>query len=204
MPNRCSICWRSLAIHWITRRFDSSSWNTATSRCLIKEQRLLQPDTWNGLQGPIEHWIESKITWEPQVMFHGMPRGRYWEVVVDGRPQFIQDALIRTTVASPFRMKLSSQVALLLYVYGPLSPASVARGLDVSEQQAKGAAAALSRKDLIVKGKEPYTSKDPTRAAFRYWLHQELGDRMPAWMKEILRNPEMLKQRAIELKRRKD
>ena len=148
-----------------------------------------------SVQDAMRHQFNS-----PYYPFKGMRKGRYWELVVQGSQKGLVDAPIRVNVASPFQLKLSHQLALLLYVYGPMSPATAARGLDVSEQQAKGAAAALSRKQLIVKGREPYTPTDSTREAFRYWLQDELGDRMPAWLRSSLRDPTPVRQRAAELK----
>ena len=148
-----------------------------------------------SVQDAMRHQFNS-----PYYPFKGMRKGRYWELVVQGSQKGLVDAPIRVNVASPFRLKLSHQLALLLYVYGPMSPATAARGLAVSEQQVKGAAAALSRKQLIAKGHKLYEPNDSTREAFRYWLQDELGDRMPEWLRSSLRDPTPIRQRAAELK----
>ena len=153
--------------------------------------------------GSVQSLMRRKFKF-PHEPFKGWPKGRYWEVELVGNERVVADSVfVRTQASTPFgQLKLSYQLALLLFIYGPLSPSVAARGLDVSEQQVKGAAAALARKQLIVKGLEPYTPTDATHEAFRFWLQDEMGDRLPRWVQSLLRHPELAKARVAELKRR--
>lgn len=142
----------------------------------------------------------------PHEPFKGWAKGRYWEVVVTGDRKLMADGVqIRTQPRSPFGdLKLSHQLALLLHIWGPLAPARAAKGLAVREQQVKGAAAALARNELIVKGHEPYTPTHTRSGAPEIpgWLHDEFGDRMPAWVETLLNDPSPAVKRAHQLKQR--
>lgn len=150
-------------------------------------------------ESDLKFWMTSQLPGycHPGKPFAGMKKGQYWEVVAEGVRCFDGGLPVHSKPRPAFiGVKLMDQLAVLLYVYGPLTPEAAARGLSVKTQQAKGAAAALSRKELIVKGKEPYTPVDPTRAALKYWLHESYGDNLPRWMKSALKDPELLRRRA--------
>ena len=170
---------------------------------------------WMSISGScsLKQWVGNYLPtqFKRRGPFDGMPKGCYWQVVIEGQEGFITlDTPVRTKPSRPFRqLRLSHQLALLLHVYGPLMPAVAARGLCVSEPQVKGAAGALVQKGLLLKGREPYTPQewiqqsasgdsavihepDESMAA---WLMDQLGDSLPAWVVAVLHNPDLLRQR---------
>jgi hypothetical protein len=141
----------------------------------------------------IQDWMKHSLP-HPHEPFKGMRRGRYWEISVEGADHVVAPcSIIRSHVYRPFwELKLMHQLALLLHVYGPMRPDKAARGLCVDVPQAKGAAAALSRNGVIVKGKEPYTLSDQPVCE---WIRESIGDDVPGWVEAVLDQPEMIVER---------
>ena len=163
-------------------------------------QRILHLDSEVHAADTLQQWLRWQMP-NYHDPFKGMAKGRYWELTLEGEEEFMAAAglFVRSSVASPFwQLKLMHQLALLLFIYGPMSPAMAARGLQVQEAQIKGAAAALVRKGFIENGQRVYTfAPGQSTIDLRRWLMDEFEDRAP-WLRTLVQNPELARQRVRE------
>ena len=111
-------------------------------------------------------------------------------------------------------LPLSKKLALLLFIYGSLTPAIAAMGLYVRDVQVQGAASSLSKAGLIKPGQRGCEPFEPmgqfvemylddvwqtAQDRLREWIRSEMRGDMPRWLETMLSRPDEVRLRARHL-----
>lgn len=124
--------------------------------------------------------------------FDNLAPGNFWAVRLQGTADpFAHTFFPAKPTPLINKLMVSERLALVLHCrQAPLYPQDAARLLDTPLASAKGAAAALSREKVIIKGKEPYTLAEPFMA--EEWLRDRYGDNLKTWIDRLLKKPSLL------------